>query len=965
MSPDKSSFSSSSFLKRWKKLIELAQMAGLSIGLWAWEMPADGLVWSDETYRQLGYTRDTFSGRGEDFFRRLHLEDRPRVEEAVQRVLAGGSVYDVKFRVVRPDGSICWLHSCGVLVHPGASRMVGICIDITGLEDMEAQLQRSEERMRLAFDAAKIGFWDRNTVTGETVWSATASRQLGLPDGSPMSFAIFMNAVHPDDRKAVQESLERAIRDKKDHAIEYRVLWPDGSSHWRFDKGSAFYGATGRPERILGIVIDIDERKAADERLQLQGAALQAAANSIVITDNQGTILWTNQAFLQLTGYGAKEVLGKNPRLLKSGEHDDAFYTNMWATITSGNIWHGELTNRRKDGSLYTEEMTITPLHIGTGGITHYVAVKQDVTSRRIAEDKLRRAEEKYRSIFEDAVIGIFQTTPDWQPIILNRSLARMYGYDSPEQLLADVPKGGRQLIVDPNLLQELAIVLEKDRVVHRVELEINTKDGNKRWALANVRAVSDADGNVVLHEGTVEDITQRKAAEERVQFLAYYDELTGLPNRTLLHDRVQVALASARRHREKVALLLLDLDHFKTINDSLGHPIGDLLLQEVAKRLKRWTREQDTVAHLGGDEFLVLVTAVNETADAVVVAERIVNSMAAELVIQGHAFNITCSLGISIFPDNGEEVDALLKNADLAMYKAKGNGRHNLQLFTQEMNAQLQERMTLERSLRLAVEREEFFLVYQPQFDLATGEIIGCEALIRWRHPELGLVLPNMFIPLAESSGLIGPMGEWVLKTACAQARQWQDEGLPAVPIAVNVSAVQFRQQGFLRLVKTVLRETGLAPQYLELELTESLLLSNADGTLSMLQQLKGMGLKLSIDDFGTGYSSLSYLRQFPIYKLKIDRSFVRDITVDPDDAVITSTIISMAQSLGLKVLAEGVETEEQMSFLRAHNCHEVQGHYFSKPLDANELADKLRSPLPVEPSRAEMAARAEPELA
>jgi diguanylate cyclase (GGDEF)-like protein len=476
---------------------------------------------------------------------------------------------------------------------------------------------------------------------------------------------------------------------------------------------------------------------------------------------------------------------------------------------------------------------------------------------------------------------------------------------------------------------------------------------------------VSDANGNVVLHEGTVEDITQRKAAEERVQFLAYYDELTGLPNRTLLHDRVQVALASARRHREKVALLLLDLDHFKTINDSLGHPIGDLLLQEVAKRLKRWTREQDTVAHLGGDEFLVLVTAVNETADAVVVAERIVNSMAAELVIQGHAFNITCSLGISIFPDNGEEVDALLKNADLAMYKAKGNGRHNLQLFTQEMNAQLQERMTLERSLRLAVEREEFFLVYQPQFDLATGEIIGCEALIRWRHPELGLVLPNMFIPLAESSGLIGPMGEWVLKTACAQARQWQDEGLPAVPIAVNVSAVQFRQQGFLRLVKTVLRETGLAPQYLELELTESLLLSNADGTLSMLQQLKGMGLKLSIDDFGTGYSSLSYLRQFPIYKLKIDRSFVRDITVDPDDAVITSTIISMAQSLGLKVLAEGVETEEQMSFLRAHNCHEVQGHYFSKPLDANELADKLRSPLPVEPSRAEMAARAEPELA
>src|ERR1019366_8073612 len=698
---------------------------------------------------------------------------------------------------------------------------------------------------------------------------------------------------------------------------------------------------------------------------QLQVTALQAATNSIVITDNKGTILWTNQAFSQLTGYSAEGVLGRNTRLLKSAEHDDAFYTDMWASITSGNIWHGELTNRRKDGSLYTEEMTITPLHIGNDGITHYDAIKQDVTSRRIAEDKLRRAEEKYRSIFEDAAIGIFQTTPDWQPIILNRSLARMYGYDSPEQLLADVPKGGRQLIVEPNLLQDLAIVLEKDRVVHRVELEINSKDGHKRWALANVRAVSDADGNVVLHEGTVEDITQRKAAEERVQFLAYYDELTGLPNRTLLHDRVQVALASARRHREKVALLLLDLDHFKTINDSLGHPMGDLLLQEVAKRLKRGTREQDTVAHLGGDEFLVLVTAINETVDAVVVAERIVNSMAAELVIQGHVFNITCSLGISIFPDNGEEVDALLKNADLAMYKAKENGRHNLQLFTQEMNAQLQERMTLERSLRLAVEREEFFLVYQPQLDLATGEIIGCEALIRWRHPEMGLVMPNTFIPLAESSGLIWPMGEWVLRTACAQARQWQNEGLPAVPVAVNVSAVQFRQNGFLQLIETVLRETGLAPQYLELEVTETLLLSNAEVMLIMLEQLKEMGLRLSIDDFGTGYSSLSYLRQFPVYKLNIDRSFVRDITVDPDDAVITSTIISMAQSLGLKVLAEGVETEEQMSFLRAHNCHEVQGHYFSKPLYADELADKLRSPLPGTHPRSEMAAGAEPESA
>ncbi len=917
-------------------------------------------LWNPAAERMFGWAEREVFGRP---YPVIPPECRAEFEGEVLQLLEGATIRGKEVRRQRKDGRRFDARLWAAPIRDQRNRIIGITKILEDIsdrkenerklqvsqahqEEVEAQLQRDEERMRLAFDAAKIGFWDWNIATGEIVWSALECRQMGLPEDSPTSFEIFMNVVHPEDRKAVQESIEAAIQDNKDYAIEYRVLWPDGSLHWRFAKGRASYDKTGQPLRMVGIAVDIDDYKATDERLLLQVAALQAAANSIVITDNQGIILWTNQAFSQLTGYSSNEVLGKNLRLLKSGEHDSAFYTNLWATITSGRTWHGELTNRRKDGSLYTEEMTITPLHIGTGGITHYVAIKQDVTSRRIAEDKLRRAEEKYRSIFEDAVVGIFQTTPDGRPVNVNRALARMHGYESPEQLLAEVSNVGSQLFADPNAHQELSRLLEKDRALHSVEMESQTKDGGKKWLSANLRAVSDGEGNVVLHEGTVEDITARKAAEERVQFLAYYDGLTELPNRTLLRDRIAVALPGARRHHEKVALLYLDLDRFKNINDSLGHSIGDQLLKEVAERLKRWTREQDTVARLGGDEFLVLVTAVNQIADAVAVAHRIVNSMAAEFVIHGHVINVTCSLGISIFPDDGEEAEALLKNADLAMYKAKEGGRNNLQLFTQEMNVQAVERMNLERSLRLAVERKEFFLTYQPQAELATGKITGCEALIRWRHPEMGLVLPNKFIPVAESSGLIRPIGEWVLKTACAQVRQWQDEGLPTVPVAVNVSAVQFRQKGFLRFVKTVLRETGLAPQYLELELTESLLLSDTDGTLLMLQQLKGMGLKLSIDDFGTGYSSLSYLRQFPVYKLKIDRSFVRDIVVDPDDAVITGTIVSMAKSLGLKVLAEGVENEDQISFLRAHQCDEIQGYYFSQPLSANELADKLRSP-------------------
>ena len=562
---------------------------------------------------------------------------------------------------------------------------------------------------------------------------------------------------------------------------------------------------------------------------------------------------------------------------------------------------------------------------------------------RQLAEQQaLRQAEEKYRAIFEDAVVGIFQITPEGRPLSVNRALAEMHGYDSPEQLLAEVSNVVHQLFVDPNRMDELRQMLEEKGAVRGAEIEVYRRDRTKKWVLMSLRAA--IHGNSVLNEGIVEDISDRKAAEEQVQLLAYYDALTGLPNRTLLRDRLSQALASARRQKCKVALLFLDLDRFKDINDSLGHSAGDLLLKEVAERLKRWAREQDTVARLGGDEFLIVLASVKDIPGAAVAAERLMDAMTAEFVVQGHPLMVSCSLGISIFPEHGADGETLIKNADAAMYSAKDYGRNNFQFFTGDMNAEVVERLTLENGLRLALDRKEFFLVYQPQMDIATGRITGLEALLRWQHAELGLVPPDKFIRIAENSGLIMPIGEWVLRTACSQARKWQDEGLLAVPVAVNVSAVQFRQEGFRKMIDRVLRETGLAPQYLELELTESLLLSNADVTLSVLRGLKAMGLKLAIDDFGTGYSSFSYLKHFPVSKLKIDGSFVRDVAVNPDDAAITTAIISMAKSLNLKVIAEGVEDEVQMSFLRAHQCDEIQGYYFSKPLAVEEAADKLR---------------------
>jgi EAL domain-containing protein (putative c-di-GMP-specific phosphodiesterase class I) len=349
------------------------------------------------------------------------------------------------------------------------------------------------------------------------------------------------------------------------------------------------------------------------------------------------------------------------------------------------------------------------------------------------------------------------------------------------------------------------------------------------------------------------------------------------------------------------------------------------------------------------------MLTHVKDVSDAAVATERLRDAMTAEFVIEGHHLNVSCSVGISIFPEHGADAETLIKNADAAMYGAKENGRKNFRFFTDDMNAQVVERLTLESSLRRALPEKELFLMYQPQMNIATGRITGLEALLRWQHPDLGLVPPDKFIRIAENSGLIVPIGEWVLRTACSQARKWQDEGLPAVSVAVNVSAVQFRQENFCELVRQVLRETGLAPQYLELELTESLLLANADVTLSVIQELKAMGLTLAIDDFGTGYSSFSYLRQFQVSKLKIDRSFVRDVAVNPDDAAITTAIISMAKSLNLKVIAEGVEDEAQMSFLRAHQCDEIQGYYFSKPLVVDKVADKLRGDNPEPHARAQ----------
>ncbi len=581
------------------------------------------------------------------------------------------------------------------------------------------------------------------------------------------------------------------------------------------------------------------------ERDQLFKIISENTVDMIALVDGDNRRLYNSPAYQKLLGYSPDELRATSsieqihpddrPQVLNAAEK----------ARQSGRGERVEYRMRHKDGSWHTLESTACAILDARGQTEKLVIVNRDITERKRAEElslhnaALRKAEEKYRAIFEDAVVGIFQMTPEGRPLNINRALAQIHGYDSPEHFMGEVENLVCELFVDPRQIDELKRVLDENGVIRSVEVEVHCRDRTRKWVLANMRAVRDSDGKNLLYEGTLEDITERKLAEERVQFLAYYDALTGLPNRTLLKDRLSKALARARRHQGKVALLFLDLDQFKNINDSLGHAVGDLFLQGVAERLKKWGREQDTVARIGGDEFLLVLTDVKDIPDAAVAAERLMDTMTPSFVVQDRSISVGCSLGISIFPDHGADPETLIMHADSAMYCAKDSGRNNFTFFTENMNTQAAERLTLESSLRLALDKNQLFLMYQPQMEIATGRIVGLEALLRWQHPEFGLVPPDKFIRIAENSGMILPIGEWVLTTACRQAKKWQVEGLPAVSVAVNVSAVQIRQKGFCELVRKILHETGLAPQYLELELTESLLLANADLVLSVVQEL------------------------------------------------------------------------------------------------------------------------------
>ena len=578
--------------------------------------------------------------------------------------------------------------------------------------------------------------------------------------------------------------------------------------------------------------------------------------------------------------------------------------------------------------------------------LTYGIISLRSQRAREQAEAAHRAAEEKLIGILssiDQVVWSISASTLEL--LYLNPAAEKVYGrpvtdfYQNQNLWLDIIHSEDRERV--RGMLPEL-----RKQGAMTIEYRIIRADGEERWLEDHVRTIYDAEGNLIRYDGLATDITERKKHERQIEKLATHDALTELPNRNLLTDRLMQAINHARRTELGLALLFIDLDRFKFVNDSYGHPVGDALLKVFARELQNMVRRSDTVARLGGDEFVILLTDLKKTSlDASIVASKVLDRFSRPLAVDDLELTITASVGISLYPEDGQDLDALLKNADVAMYRSKELGRNSFQFYRAEMREKVMERISLEGSLRRALELQQFELHYQPQVVISSGKIIGIEALIRWRHPEMGMVSPAKFIPIAEDTGLIVPIGEWVLHTACAQNKTWQKAGLPSLPVSVNLSARQLEKEGLVATVARVLNETGLESRYLELELTESMVIGRIETVISLLKELKGVGVMLSMDDFGTGYSNLGNLKSFPLNKLKIDQSFVRNITTNPHDVTVVQIIIALGHSLSLNVIAEGVETEEQSKLLELFKCDCAQGYFFSRPVTAEELAAMLRA--------------------
>jgi diguanylate cyclase (GGDEF)-like protein/PAS domain S-box-containing protein len=907
--------------------------AALRIGGWEVRLPGDRATWSEQVcdlHRVARGTRPAVA-QAIAFYA---PEAQPRIRAAFEACAREGTPYDLELEIV-VDGARIWVRTTGQAERDDNGRICrlhGACQDISDKKQAEQALARSEQRFRELADAMP-----------HLVWTADSEGHLNFVNRAVVEFTGLSRSqacgegwycvMHPDDLAPTLAAWKQAVGQRSLFSVEYRLRFAK-SGCYRWCHATAM-PALGEHGAIVwyGNTTDIHDSKRANEELERAArrhlATLESISDAFFTLDRSHRFTYLNPQAELLFGQAREALLGVPVA--------DAF-----APAEYGNIFAPAL-HALGEGATVTVETWSAPLARwievracpSEEGVTVYF---RDVSRRREAQEKLRL---KRRAIEACAnPIAIISAEAPFALVYLNSAFTRITGHAA-----ADVEREGLAMLWngdrDQAGLVDLRAAAHGQRQGHGV-IKVLRRDGGALWLDTYLSPVPDADGRISHFIVVMYDVTAATQYQAELEYQSNYDALTGLANRNLLRDRAEQAIRRAAGAGHQVWLAYVNLDRFKAINDALGHEAGDQVLRTVAQRLQAALRTTDTAARIASDEFVALL---GEQADQNAVAARmhaIRQDIAQPILVGTHDIAVTCSIGVAAYPCDSDSVEALINQANLARYQATQSGAP-IGFYTSEMNDDAMERLQLENDLRHALERGELEVHYQPQVDAASGRIVGAEALLRWHHPRLGMVPPARFIPIAEETGMIGPIGAWVMHSACVQARAWQDAGLPSVQVAVNLSSRQFYGADLAASVAAVLAETGLAPEWLEIELTEGLAIENVEHAVAIMHALKKVGVKLSIDDFGTGYSSLSHLKNFPIDVLKVDQSFVRNIAHDPGEATIARTIIALGHSLGLRVIAEGVETEEQLGFLRRHQCDMIQGYHFSRPVPAAQFETLL----------------------
>ena len=786
---------------------------------------------------------------------------------------------------------------------------------------------------------ANLGYWEFDHARNQTAWSNQMFNIYGLTSGFPMKQDDFFKLVHPEDRERVRRQFYISVESKTECTQEYRIIRPNGEVRYVAEQLTFIFNARNEIKLTIGTIQDVTEYRNLQHRLTVEEqhykSIFENNPDAVFTLDLDGRFLSCNSALEQMFGYSRDEIIADHFDHFVHAEclgRTIHFFEETVRTLTSQNY---DTTGITKNGQTVEVNVTHIPIIINDELIGVY-GIAKDIMQKNKIEQSLREAELKYRSIIEQSIVGIFVAQKN-SFVYTNEQLDKMLGYDSLIGMdVADtLHTDEREAVVS-----QVMLLTEGESLPNFCHRAIK-RDGSVIHCEVHYNRVSHLGEKAII--GIVLDITERSKAQELNQYLAYHDYLTELPNRRLFEEQLDKQLKVSGCFNQKLAVMLIDLDRFKHVNDTLGHPIGDALLKQIAVRLMSILSDGQVAYRIGGDEFSVIIANVQQQSEVMDFADNVIKLIKEQFIIEGYELNITASIGISQSPEDGSTVESLMKNADAALYFAKSKGRDQFQFYSSSLNVQSFKFFSLSNDLRKALEKDELFLHYMPRVHAQTLEIVGVEALLRWNHPDWGQVSPTEFIPIAEETGLIVPIGEWVLREACMQSRRWQSMGLPPITVSVNFSVQQLLKRNILQTIDRIVEETGLPPERLEIEITESSFISNEKVVTELLLELKKRKIKISLDDFGTGYSSLYLLKRLALDTIKIDRSFVEEMMTESSNRSIVECIIRLAGELKMQVVAEGVENKEQFNYLREQRCDEIQGYYFSRPVDPESIVQLL----------------------